>query len=112
VTIEQTNVVDFSSINPESGDVWLTISDHLDWQSGTDEELEHLWLLQEKINAYLRYMESGEIFEKYPHAKGRKLVINVIGKFPLSEKATYFFEKSRTFLKTAGYQLQFRHRAE
>jgi hypothetical protein len=112
VTVEQMNVVDCQSIDPETGEVWLTISDHLDWGTGRQEELEHLWTLQEKINVYLGYMESGEIYKKYPPAKGRKLVIDVVGKFPLSEKATFFFEKTRAFLETAGYKLQFRHQTE
>jgi len=31
MTIEQLNVVDFTSIDKASGDVWLTITDHLPW---------------------------------------------------------------------------------
>lgn len=47
------------------------ISDHLDW----DDELEHIHALQEKINAYLRFVESGEILGKYPQAAGKTPVI-------------------------------------
>ncbi|WP_407059149.1 DUF6572 domain-containing protein [Ralstonia syzygii subsp. celebesensis] len=32
---------------------------------------EHLLLLQEKINCYLRFIESGEIYNSFPSAEGR-----------------------------------------
>jgi len=85
--------------------VWLTISDHLDWDL---EEKKHLLLLQNKLNAYLRFVESGEILRKFPKAKGRNVVINLVGKFPLSEKADEFFEKVRDTLRDAGLKLQFK----
>ncbi len=112
MTIEQTNVIDFLTLEHVTGDVLLSISDHLEWEPGTDEEGEHLWLLQEKINKYLAAMESGEIFEKYPEMKGRKLVINIVGKYPLSGKATFFFEKAKGFVEAAGFELRFEHVTE
>ena len=109
MSIEQTNVVDFYSIDRKSGEVLLSISDHLPWKKGTREEGEHLFLLQEKINAYLRFTESGEIFERFPNARDRKIVINLVGKYPLSEQATILFRKMKEFLKSAGYELRFEH---
>ncbi len=50
MSIEQTEIVDFVNIDRKSGDVWLTISDHLPGDHG---EGEHLVLLQNKLNAYL-----------------------------------------------------------
>jgi uncharacterized protein DUF6572 len=104
MSIEQTDRVDFVTIERESGDVWLTISDHLEWDQY---EGEHLVLLQDKLNAYLRFIESGEIFEEVPEAKGRNLVINLAGKFPMNELAKRFFEKARAAIRDAGFDLQF-----
>ena len=53
LSIEQTDVVDFMGIDKLTGEIVLTISDHLEWN---DADEEHLWLLQEKINAYLRFI--------------------------------------------------------
>ena len=105
MSIDQLNKVDLITIDRNSGDVWLTISDHHDW--GLD-EMEHLLLLQEKINGYLRYIEGGELFEHVPDARNRKIVINVSAKFPLSQKAEWFYKEAGDFVKNAGYQLQFR----
>jgi len=104
MSIEQTSTVDFVSVDQTSNDLVLTISDHLAWDEG---EGEHLLLLQEKLNAYLRFIESGEVVEKFPEARGRNLVINVVGKFPLSEQANLFFEKATAAIQAAGFTLKF-----
>ena len=105
MSIEQTEIVDFVHIDRKSGDVWLTISDHLPWDQ---DEGEHLVLLQNKLNAYLRFIESGEMIKQIPETKGRKVLINLVGKFPLSEKARLFFEKASAAIYGAGFKLQFK----
>jgi hypothetical protein len=104
MSIDQTDTIDFATIDTASGDLWLTISDHLSWE---ENEGNHLVLLQNKLNAYLRFIESGEVFKKVPDAKGRSVVINLVGKFPLSQKADFFFEKARAAMEGSGFRLQF-----
>ena len=41
---------------------------------------QHLNALQEKLKTYLAFVESGEIFEAYSDARGRRLRIDVICK--------------------------------
>jgi hypothetical protein len=105
MTIEQLDVVDITAFDKASGDVWLTISDHLPWDKN---EGHHLVLLQNKLNAYLSFIESGEIFRKVPNAEGRKIVITIVGKFPLSEKATRFLQLASGAIERAGFRLQFK----
>jgi len=62
VTVEQTKVIDFISVD-QNGPVVLTISDHLEW--GSDG---HLFQLQEKLNSYLAFIEGGELLNEYPEA--------------------------------------------
>ena len=104
MTIEDSDVVDFVLIDKASGEVTLSISDHLPWDSG---EGRHLELLQCKLNAYLRFIESGELLESCPKAIGRNVVINLVGKDPLGSQAKIFFAKAVTAVSDAGYQLQF-----
>jgi hypothetical protein len=104
MSIDQTNSIDFATIDKASGDLWLTISDHLPWEGY---EGDHLVLLQNKLNTYLRFIESGEVFRKVPDAEGRTIVINLVGKFPLSQKADRFFEKAQAAVEGAGFRLQF-----
>ncbi|MFY8162239.1 MAG: DUF6572 domain-containing protein [Candidatus Kapaibacteriota bacterium] len=69
-------IIDAISISPQ-GIVVLTISDHIKW----DENNEHLIIIQEKTNAYLEVIESGEIFESYPEVQNRKLKSEIVFNF-------------------------------
>jgi hypothetical protein len=103
MSIEQSNVVDLVTIERGTGNVLLTISDHLPWET---DEGNHLLLLQEKVNAYLRFIESGELVRKYPEAEGSP-VINVVGKFPLSAQAQLFLQQATKIIEGARHELRF-----
>lgn len=90
MSIEQTDVVDIVSTERMSGNVVLTVSDHLDWSDSTAHQL----LLQSKLNRYLAFVESGEILESYPKAKDRPIVFNVVFKFPPDDAGREFLAKS------------------
>jgi hypothetical protein len=106
MTVEETGQIDFSVIEPKSGDMCLVIADHLDWK---EQEGEHLLLLQNKLNTYLAFIESGEIYAKIPKAVGRKIVIEVAGKFPLSDEAMKFYSLAGEAIKAASFSLRFGH---
>jgi hypothetical protein len=74
---EKSNTVDAIGIEKDTGVAILTIIDSWDWI----DEKRHLLALQEKLNAYFNCIESGEIYEAYPKAAGRKIIIDVIGRF-------------------------------
>ena len=103
MSIEQTDKVDFLSIEKQTNMVKLTISDHLGW----NKENEHLLLLQEKINTYLRFIESGELFDVYPEAKGKKILIYIASKYEPSKLCKVFFEKASSVIAEAGFILKF-----
>src|ERR1700685_1777500 len=100
MSIEQRLIVDAISVDRASGDVCLTISDHLDWAN----VLEHVYSLQEKINDYLAFLESGQIFAEHPAAKGKKLKIKVFFKFaPPEGDAITFLAKASETIASAGF---------
>ena len=103
MSIEQTNTVDFVTIDNTSGDALLTISDHLPWN---ENEGVHLELLQSKLNSYLRFVESGELVREFPEIRDRSIVINLVGMFPLSEQAKIFIGRARDAVQNAGIQLR------
>jgi len=103
MTIEQSDIIDFVSFEPGAGDVILTISDHLAWG---ENEREHLLLLQKKLNTYLEFIESGQLYDRYPRAKGRNVVLQVACKFPLSEQANRFVELASAAIAQAGFRLE------
>jgi hypothetical protein len=102
MSIEQLDTVDFIGLSKESNDVCLGVSDHVNW----DNELAHLTLLQEKINKYLSFIESGEINDSYPDAKGKRVTIEVILKYPPTENAIKFFKSVKQMLNQSGYGFQ------
>ncbi len=104
MSIEQTDTVDFIGVNEPENEVVLTISDHLEW--GTDAG-NHLLLLQDKINTYLSFIESGELLESYPDANGRKAVINIVGQYPLNQEAENFIGQVKPIVSNAGMSLRF-----
>lgn len=104
MSIENTDVVDFIGIDKETFDVVLSISDHLLWD---DDSKHHMYLLQEKINSYLRYIESGEIYEVNPEIKNKNIIISIVGKYPFNQEAEYFFSKMLSVIEKAGFSLRF-----
>ena len=100
MTIEQTEVVDFIGIDEKRAN--LLILDDLEW--GLDDE-EHLFLLQEKVNSYLRFFENGEMHEKYPNSLGKNVEFEIAFKFFPSEKCEWFLEQLKPILSGAGITL-------
>ena len=84
----------------------LLIADHLDWK---ENEGEHLFLLQSKLNAYLDYIESGQLFATYLWAKGVPIIISVDGKYPLSAEAEKFYTTAKKIVADLGFSLEFTH---
>jgi hypothetical protein len=99
MSVEQTDVIDIVSLDKRSDRVFLTVSDHLPWDG------EHLLTLQEKLNAYLRFLESGEVYDHYPSAKGREFVIQVLAMYRPNEQAVAFFELAASSVADAGFTL-------
>jgi hypothetical protein len=104
MSVDETNKIDFVSLAKDKSCVRLSIADHLDWK---EQEGEHLLLLQEKLNAYLHFIESKKLLETYPQADGLPIVIRIGGKFPLGAEATRFFSLAKDKLATLGVSLEF-----
>lgn len=106
MSIDQQKVIDLMGSKPGSNVLDLFITDHLPWDKAT--EYEHAYKLQEKVNAYLAAIESGELFETYPEHKGKSVVINVLGKYELNGFAKKFYQKLSGVVKGAGFELKFK----
>ena len=88
--IDKTTEVDFIGVDKASDNVILTISDHLDWGN----ELNHLALLQEKINTYIAFIESGQIADDYPNGIGKKIIIEIVSKYEYPPIGLEFLNKA------------------
>jgi hypothetical protein len=106
MSIDQADKIDFVNIEYKTGDVLLSISDHLSWD---EDEGEHLLMLQTKLNTYLAFIEGGQMYRQIPETMGRRIVINLVGKFPRSEEASKFFRLASQAIHDAGFSLRFQH---
>src|ERR1051326_4943478 len=102
MAVDQPNVVDIIGKNKD-GEIVLTISDHLGW----DDCQAHLQVLQEKINTYLTFVETGELYQKYPEARGLPVVIEVMFHYPLLSIAHAFLASAKRDLGEAGVAFRY-----
>lgn len=100
MTVSEAGVVDFVAVDKATGKCTLTITDHLEWS-----DQEHLLQLQEKINCYLAFIESGQILEQFPKAKENSITINVVMLYEPTEEAMNFLKQASTVISGAGFSL-------
>ena len=103
MSIVEGNKIDMVVTDKEKTRVALVIADHLDWE---EDESEHLVLLQDKINAYLHFIESGQLKQNRPDLAGLPVSIEVSGKYPLSEEATKFYRLIGKIVAEVGSSLE------
>lgn len=90
----------------DNNKIILGIADHLEWGDRTQQG-EHLLVLQEKINNYIAFIESGEIYTEIPGAIGKSPVIRIQGKYELSEQGELFVDSVAETLKEVGIGFEF-----
>ena len=73
MSIDQPAVIDFLWKDEKNNRAVATIADHLDWEK----EGEHLLLLQNKLNHYLEFIQSGQLVKAKPEFKGLPVLIHV-----------------------------------
>ncbi len=105
MSVLETELIDFIHEDPGANVVSLTVADHMEWKDQNEEE--HLWLLQEKLNTYLRFIESGELNQSFPLAMGKTVHIRIVGKFPLQGRGLQFFDSASRLVENAGFKLSF-----
>ncbi len=96
MTVEQAKVVDAVGTDTSTGRVNLTIADHLEWDT------DHLVKLQEKLNSYLAFVESGEIYTVYPASMDRAIAIDLVLKYRPNAEAETFLAQVRSIVEGAG----------
>ena len=107
MSIVETNVVDIIAVPEwEPDNVVLVITDHLEWGNKAQQG-EHLLLLQEKINTYVAFIESGELLESYPPSKGKDPKIRINGLYELPEQGEFFIDCVTEILKGVGIGMEY-----
>ncbi|PHN33036.1 hypothetical protein ALQ18_03316 [Pseudomonas marginalis pv. marginalis] len=112
MSVTDANVIDMLGI-PKLDDstIILAITDHLGWANPT-EQGEHLLMLQAKINAYVAFIESGEIYTEVPGALGKYPIIQVAALYELSEQGERFIKQATAVLEPLGIGLEFEYNGD
>ncbi|MCP4323527.1 MAG: hypothetical protein GY951_11935 [Psychromonas sp.] len=103
MSVVDTDSIDAIGLDKEAKRLFLTIIDPLVW----DNENVHLFTLQEKINTYLHFVESGELLKAMPDSKGADVAIEVVLKHMPTDEAITFFDNTMQILFDKGIVLVF-----
>jgi hypothetical protein len=90
VGIDSPQTIDAISLDRPEKTVTMTIFDAWDW---LDED-RHLLAMQTKVNSYFDFIQSGQIFESYPKAVGKQLLIDVVTQYPIPAKAVELLRRA------------------
>lgn len=82
------NKVDGIGKSKNDEELIFLITDHLDWSN----EYEHLKILQDKINAYIEFIESKQFISIYPDDNFNTYVIEVHFKYDITENCFKFLD--------------------
>jgi len=97
---DEPDTIDIVATAPD-GTVSLIVSDHLDWR----DSLNHQLILQDKLNAYLRFFESGEMYAKFPKSQGQWPQIEIVFKYEPDEDGKAFLTRAAKVIESAGLTL-------
>jgi hypothetical protein len=105
MSVDNPDVVDAIGTDRTSGTVVLTVSDHLGWGDDADE---HIAALKLKLEHYVHFIRSGQLYEAYPKARDRKAVIEVVQKDPPDTRGHEWLEFVQTELADIGLDFSWR----
>jgi hypothetical protein len=105
MALEKPEIVDAVGIENDTGFAVLTIADQWDWE----DERKHLLALQAKLSAYFGFIGGGQIWETYPQAVGRQLVIDVVGRFPIPQAGSDLLKRASETYADLGVLIRIRH---
>ncbi len=110
MTLAQRQIVDWLGIEKGSGAIVLTIADEADW----NDVQTHLQLLETKLNTYIAFVESGEVFQRV-HEEFQRSVpsstpikVEVVAQFAVPVEAQPFFHYARKTLEAIGVEMTWR----
>lgn len=86
----------------------LIVTDHLPWNDA------HLRLLQEKINSYIAFVESGQLtrMKEPPIPLSPDVLVSLAAQYQPNEEAKVFLKYLEEFLKRSGIGFELKVHSE
>ena len=104
MSVMDEGTIDFAGLDKKEKKLILSITDHLEWGQEADDV--HLLMLQNKINDYLRFIESGEVNERFSPKDYKEIIIRIIAKYPFCTGCIDFLNQCKSVINDAGFGLE------
>ena len=102
MSVVDNKMVDGAGLTDDKG-IILLITDHVDWR----DEYQHLVMLQEKINAYITFLEEKQYEEIYKEAEIAYGVIEIHLLHNLTDNAKKFLQVVQNQVAELGIKIQY-----
>lgn len=107
MAVDAPNVIDGMAIDESRKAVCLLLTDHLAWSGkGALSEYDHLLLLQEKLNAYISYLETRQYEEQYPREEIVMAVIEIHFKYDITKNCEKLLHTVQDQMGRYGIQIE------
>ena len=107
MAIDNENIIDGIAIDKNRKALCLLLNDHFAWNgNNTLSEHDHLILLQAKINAYIRYLETKQYEEQYPEEEIVMAIIEIHFKYDITENCEHFLNAVQNQIGQYGIKIE------
>lgn len=107
MAIDNPSIIDGMAMDNENNAIVLLLTDHLPWNGENElSEFEHLNLLQDKINAYISFLESRQYEETYPEEQISFAVIEIHFKYDITENCEQFLNAVQNQIGQLGIKIK------
>jgi len=108
MAIDNPEIIDGIGIDNSRKAICLLLTDHLMWQGDDNpvNEYDHLILLQDKINAYLSYLEAKQYKSQYPESVFHMAVIEIHFKYDISGHCKKFLQAVQDQVGQYGIKIE------
>ena len=108
MAIDNANVIDGMAIDKENTALRLLLTDHLQWVLGADtiSEHDHLLMLQDKINAYISFIETEQYKNNYPDVEFKMAIIDIRFKYDITENCEKFLQAVQDQIGQYGIKIE------
>ena len=107
MAIDNIKVIDGMGINKEQDGIMLLLCDHLPWEGEkAPKVVDHLLLLQKKINLYIAFLENSQYKEKYPALEPKMAIIDIRFQYEIPETCEQFLQSVQDQIGSLGIKLE------
>lgn len=101
MSISETNKIDALAVSQDGEALMLLIADHLPW----DDEHTHLVVLQDKLNAYMSYIQSGD-WKQQVQQNVKYAIIEIHFKHDITENCEKFLQSVQNLFGPHGVKIK------